>query len=66
MAKKLNLKPTNNLELAEKWGLNYNPSLKGKLYIRCNAKGAVNWEKAPVYNHLELIGRENVNIITNP
>lgn len=64
MAKKLNLKPTSNLELNEKWGLNI--SLKGKLYIRCNAKGIVNWEKAPVYNHVELIGRENVNIITNP
>jgi len=65
MVKKLNLKPTSNTELAEKWGLNFNPSLRGNLFIRCNANGIVNWEKAPVYNSDELIGRENVNIITN-
>jgi len=61
--KTLNVKPTNNSELAEKWGLNFNPSLKGKLFIRCNSKGVVNWDKAPVYNADELFGRENVNII---
>lgn len=65
MAKKLNLKPTSNTELAEKWGLNFNPSLRGKLFVRCNSKGIVNWEKALVYNSDELINRENVNIIKN-
>ena len=63
MANKLNVKPTSNTELHEKWG--FNPNLKGKLFIRCNAKGIINWEKALVYNANELIDRENVNIIRN-
>ena len=62
MAKKtLNVKRTTNAELSGKWG--FNPSLRGKLFIRCNSKGIVNWDKAPVYNADELIDREKVNII---
>lgn len=62
-AKTLNVKPTSNAELSspDKWG--FNPSLRGKLFIRCNSKGVVNWDKAPVYNADELFGRENVKII---
>ncbi|OFX56302.1 MAG: hypothetical protein A2066_12935 [Bacteroidetes bacterium GWB2_41_8] len=64
MAKKtLNVKPTTNSELSGKWG--FNPSLRGKLFIRCNSNGIVNWEKASVYNADELIDREKVNIIRN-
>lgn len=62
MAKKtLNVKPTTNAELTEMWG--GNPMLRGKLFVRCNSKGIINWEKALVYNADELIDREKVNII---
>lgn len=63
MAKTLNVKRTNNLELAKEWGFDFNPSLSGELFIRCNAKGIINWEVAPVYNLNELLKRGNVNIV---
>jgi len=61
--KKLNVKKTSLHELNEKWG--FIPiiySVFEPLYIRCNSKGEVNWDKAPVYTHEELIGRNNVKI----
>lgn len=61
MSKTLNVKPTTNAELSGRWG--FNASLKGKLFVRCNSKGIINWEKALVYNADELIDREKVNII---
>lgn len=62
MAKRtLNVKPTTNAELNAKWG--FNPTLRGKLFVRCNSKGIINWEKALVYNADELIDREKLNII---
>jgi len=61
MPKTLNVKPTTNAELSMQWG--FNPSLRGKLFVRCNSKGTVNWEKTLVYNADELIDREKVNII---
>lgn len=33
-------------------------------YIQCNKKGKVNWDKASVYNHEELIEKNNVKIIS--
>jgi len=63
--KTLNVKRTNNLELAKNWNINYSPNLKGELFIRSNAKGKINWEKAPVYNLDELLKRGNTNVIKN-
>jgi len=61
MAKKLNVRKTNNSELSEKWGIPVNFS--GDSFIRCNSKGEVNWEKSSTYSSTELIERNNVNLI---
>lgn len=60
--RRLFIKKTSNKELYEKW--NFNPSLMGALYIRCNAKGEINWDKAPVFRAETLVGRDNVIIMT--
>lgn len=61
MAKTIHVKATTNAELTEKWGFDV---LIGKnLYIRCNSKGDVNWDKAPVYTALEIYGRPHFKII---
>ncbi len=57
----LNVKKTTNEELALKWKLAVR--FTGDLYIRCNAHGNVNWEKASVYKASELVERDKVNII---
>lgn len=59
--KTLNVKLTNNEELTQKWKM-ITP-FKGILFIRCNSKGVINWDKAPVYNLDELLKRGDVNII---
>jgi hypothetical protein len=56
----LYVKQTNNIELAEKWGFDFSPSFRGELFIRCNVKGEINWDKAPVYRLEELFKRGNV------
>lgn len=61
MAKTINVKATTNAELTEKWG--FNPQQRGLLYIRCNSKGAINWDKAPVYTAFEIYGRPHFKII---
>ena len=50
--KTLNVIKTNLSELTEHWG--FRPSIGGELFIRCNAKGEVNWDKAPVYKWSEI------------
>lgn len=50
--KTLNVVKTNPGELAKKWG--FYPSLPNELYIRCNQKGVINWEIAPVYTWKEI------------
>lgn len=50
--KTLNVIKTNNRELAEKWG--FFPFLRGELFIRCNSKAEINWDKAPVYTWEEI------------
>jgi hypothetical protein len=46
----LNVKKTTRLELSEKWGVPLPPHWHDHLlHIRCNAKGIVNWENAPVF-----------------
>lgn len=59
--KTLNVIRTNNKTLCEKWG--FYPNLRGQLFIRCDKKANVNWEKAPVYGLQELEQRGNYNIL---
>jgi len=35
------------------------------VWIRCNKKGTVNWDKAPVFRTPELIETNNVKIVTS-
>lgn len=58
----LNVKKVTKTDLSNKWQL---PLPKGwgyLLYIRCNKKGEVNWDKAPVYTPVELIERGNYKV----
>ena len=52
MGKTLNVIKTNRFELEKRWG--FMPSIGGELYIRCNASGEINWDKAPVYTWMEI------------
>ena len=56
--KTLNVKKTNIHELEKHWGFKP-PVMDPVLYIRCNVKGSVNWEKSPVYTYQELLERGN-------
>jgi len=61
MNKTLNVKRVTIEELTKKWG--FVPPITCKvLFVRCDAKGNVNWDKAPVFSESELKGR-NVEII---
>jgi len=57
----LNVIATTNTQLTIRWG--YNPCMNGELFVRCNAKGVVNWDKTSVYKLDELLMRGNVKII---
>lgn len=61
--KTLNVKRTNRDEISKQWGFEYYGSTVEPLFIRCNAKGAVNWEVAPIYRLSQLIKRGKYNII---
>lgn len=53
--KTLNVVKTNLDELEEHWGFYpglLNPSVER--FIRCNRKGQINWDKAPVYSWAEI------------
>jgi hypothetical protein len=56
--KMLYLKETSVEELTEQWGFRPTYNMFEKLYIRCNYRGDVNWEKAPVYHSGELVNRK--------
>ena len=58
--KKLHVKKVTTEQLAENGWPMYIPGFR---YIRCNKKGKINWDKAPVYTEEELIVRNNVKII---
>ncbi len=59
--KKLHVKRVTIRELMEHgWGAAAALAVGG--YIRCNSKGEVNWDKAPLYTIEELIERNNVKI----
>jgi hypothetical protein len=56
----LNVKVTNIAEMTEKWGfLPPTPfrDILMPIYVRCNCRGEVNWEKTYLYCHMDLVGR---------
>lgn len=59
----LNVKETSKKEVQQKWETPLPLLWPDTLYIRCNAKGVVNWEIAPVFRPEELIKRGNYNVI---
>lgn len=72
MAKKLtnntlHVKPTTVSEISKQW--RFTPPNRGMfdgtqpLFVRCNSKGVVNWDIAPVYTASELKGRKYKIII---
>jgi hypothetical protein len=63
--KKLNVLKVTKAKVMEKWGVGLPLIWPCPVYIRCNSKGEVNWEKAPVYQESELIVRGNYQILTN-
>lgn len=73
--KTLNVIKTSRFELFKKWG--FMPSIGGELFIRCNSKAEINWDKAPVYTWREiqkeqtkrpvhfLVPKEEINLMKN-
>jgi hypothetical protein len=59
---KLSLRKTSNAEITKQWGFDTHLQHKS-LYIQCNSKGEVNWDKASVYSAEELVGKDNVEIL---
>lgn len=55
--KTLNVQKITFEELLEKWGTCAHVSFRSgqELFIRSNAKGIVNWDKAPVYTWSEML-----------
>jgi hypothetical protein len=69
--KTLHVKIVTRQQVVREWGLTPppnslfcdNPLGAQQCYIRCNIKGVVNWEKAPIYSLKELIERNDVKIV---
>ena len=61
--KRLHVKKVSPKTVNNKWGF-HAYRLHHVLYIRCNVKGNINWDKAPVYHAEELVGRDNVKILS--
>lgn len=55
----LNVKKVSKSEVEQKWGYQLPIMWGNTLYMRCNAKGEVNWDKAPIYQAFELVERGN-------
>lgn len=62
--RKLNVLKVTKAKVGEKWGIGLPLIWPCPVYIRCNSKGEVNWEKAPVYQKIELESRGNYEIHT--
>jgi hypothetical protein len=45
----LNVKEVTKKEVSEFWNIELPFKWPNVLYIRCNAKGDINWDKAPIY-----------------
>jgi len=63
LMKTLHVKEVSIRELMEH-GWPVGAVLSAGKYIRCNAKGQINWDKAPIYTTKELIERNNVKILS--
>jgi hypothetical protein len=64
--KTLNVKSTTKNEVESKWGLKLPYGFTNKeIFIRCDSKGNVNWDNAPVYIKQELEERGDYQIIVN-
>ena len=59
----INVKKVTKKEVAECWNIELPFKWSDILYIRCNVKGDINWDKAPIYQPQELIERGNYNVI---
>ena len=60
----LYVKKTNYAELKNKWGIEPIFAKHDTLYIRCNKDCKVDWDNAPVYKAEDLVGRNNVQVLT--
>tara|TARA_R110002126_G_scaffold215098_1_gene361232 strand:- start:324 stop:512 length:189 start_codon:yes stop_codon:yes gene_type:complete len=59
MKRTLNVKLVSTKEISDKWGF---PMLNifRHYYMRCNAKGVINWDTSKAYTPYELVGRDKV------
>lgn len=55
----LNVKKVSKNKVEQKWGCQLPLIWSNVLYIRCNVKGKVNWNKSLVYQPNELLERGN-------
>lgn len=53
--KTLNVTKVSREVLLKKWAIHGKFLPKGELFMRCNAQGKINWDKAPVYSWPELV-----------
>ena len=60
--KTLHVRPVSARIVNQKWGTNL-PRLLNPLYVRCNAKGQINWDTTLVYGSAELARREKGSVI---
>lgn len=59
----LYVKGVTKQKVAEMWGVELPAKYDDVLYIRCNASGEINWDKAPVFEAHELIERGNYKLL---
>jgi hypothetical protein len=60
----LNVKKTTKKEVMSEWG--FAPLKRSDiLFVRCNSKGEIKWDIAPIYEPIELLERGNYNIISD-
>ena len=60
----LHVKKVTREQIALKWGfVPVLPQYKDHAYIRCNRKGEINWDNAPVYGLDRLLIRGNTKIL---
>ena len=57
--KTLNVKKVTKNQVEKEWGYQLPVIWSNTLYVRCNSKGEVNWDKAPIYQPNELVDRGN-------
>jgi hypothetical protein len=66
--KLLNVRKTSVKEVAKMWEIDCSMIplklvMSSEVYVRCNSKGFINWEVAPVYTKDELEKKPNYQII---